>query len=196
MVTHMQDVAPAKTGEWYTPEEILDPVRAYFGGYIPLDPATIATNPTKARRFFTVEDNGLAKAWSRKGTFVNPPYGDEWGMHAWTEKIHAEAAKGRTIIALLPMGSRFSTGYFQRDVLNEFVTAVCWVDHRVKFLDENGEPRYKTDDDGEFVLDDKGRKIKSGNPYDSAIWLYGGSPYRFAVRFGHLGKTYKLEALA
>ncbi len=197
MATHMQDVAEAQTGEWFTPEIILEPVRAYFGGSIPLDPATITSNPTKAKRFFTPTENGLVKPWSKKGTFVNPPYGQKHGMYDWLAKLHEEAAKGRTIIALLPMGSRFSTDYWQRDVLTEYVTAVCWPNKRVQFVDENGETRYKTDPEtGEWVLNDKGGKIKSSNPYDSVVWLYGGNPYRFAVRFGHLGKVYKLEPLA
>lgn len=194
---NLQDITEAQTGEWFTPDKILDPVREYFDGAIPLDPCTTPNNPTKARRFWTPKEDGLTKPFSKKGTFINAPYGKKHGMHAWLTKIHNEAAKGRTIIALLPMGSRFSTAYWQEDVLNEFVTAVCWVNHRITFLDENGELRWKIDKEtGEFELNDKGQKIKAGNPYDSAVWLFNGSPYRFAVRFGHLGKVYKLEALA
>lgn len=36
---------------WQTPESILEPVRAYFGGQIPFDPASAPNNPTRAARF-------------------------------------------------------------------------------------------------------------------------------------------------
>ena len=100
---NLQDITEAQTGEWFTPPKILDPVREYFGGAIPLDPCTTPNNPTKARRFWTPKENGLTKSFSKKGTFINPPYGKKHGMHAWLTKIHTEAAQGRTIVALLPM---------------------------------------------------------------------------------------------
>ncbi len=192
---NMQDIAPAQTTEWYTPEKILIPVRSYFGGQIPLDPATTKKNNTKAKKIFTLKENGLEQEWSKKGTFLNPPYSRVF--HLWLAKVHEQAAKGRTIIGLFPMGSRYSTKYYQRDALNEWMNAGCWIDERVKFLDENGEIRYKRDEEtGEFLLDEKGRKIKGGNPYDSQLTGYNVDPERFAVHFGELGKVYRMEALA
>lgn len=181
---NLADITEAKSADWYTPDRILDPVRSFFGGTIPLDPCTLPSNPTKAKRFFTSDDDGLSKEWSRKGTFINPPYGKRWNFHAWLEKIRVQAEKGRTIVALLPMGSRFSTGYWQRDVLTEHVSAVCWINFRVNFLDENGELR----------LDKDGKRI--GNPHDSALWLLNGNAHKFAIHVGELGKVFKMENLA
>jgi phage N-6-adenine-methyltransferase len=58
---------------WLTPDDALDPVRAYAP--IGLDPCTEAHNPVGAKTFFTEEDDGLAQSWQDQGlVFVNPPY--------------------------------------------------------------------------------------------------------------------------
>lgn len=172
---NMQDIAPAQSTDYITPESILVPVRAYFGGKIPLDPATIASNPTKAKRFFTPAEDGLSKGWSRKGNFLNPPYGKE--IREWVAKVHEQAEKGRIIIALLPCGARFSTKYWQDTVLTEWLTASCFVRGRIAFLREDGSKA-------------------TGNPYDSMIYGFNVRPHKFAVHFGHLGKVFKMENLA
>ena len=51
----------AERKDWLTPPKILEPVRRYFGGQIPLDPATGADNPTDAQFFFTKADDGLVR---------------------------------------------------------------------------------------------------------------------------------------
>jgi hypothetical protein len=189
MPTHMQDVTESQTDECYTPDEVLIPTRRYFGGRIPLDPCTHPSNPTRARRFYTPADNGLTKEFSRKGTFINPPYGRKFGMYEWLEKIRKQAEKGRTIIALLPMGTRYSTDYWQRDVLIPEASAVCWPKKRLQFTDHEGNPRMRWDEE-------KKKMVKSSNMHDSSLYLFNGNPYRFAVYFGDLGKVYRLEALA
>jgi hypothetical protein len=152
--------------EWYTPTAILDPVRHYFGGPIPLDPATAADNPTGATRFFTEADDGLSRPWDWP-TFVNPPYGGT--MADWCQKIHAEAERGTVILALLPCGARFSTEYWQEHILHGRLTALCFHRGRVKFVGEGGE--------------------RPGNPYDSALYGFNADPRKFARAFGPLGKV-------
>jgi site-specific DNA-methyltransferase (adenine-specific) len=129
----------ARDLDYQTPEFILEPVRAYFGGVIPFDPATTPANPTKAASFCCPDDpsgygptgcDGLAAEWHHVGpTFVNPPYGRE--MRKWLAKIAAEAKAGAEIIALLPV-NRTEQGYMH-EVLAR-ASCVCWIRKRVAFI--------------------------------------------------------------
>lgn len=60
--------------EWYTPQEFIDAAREVLGE-IDLDPASseIANQTVKAKRFFSIDDNGLSQEWSGK-VWMNPPY--------------------------------------------------------------------------------------------------------------------------
>ncbi len=160
--------------EWYTPVGIVDRVRVYFGGTIPLDPASPSHNPTGARKHFTEDDDGLTKCWEGDGVFLNPPYGEV--MSAWMAKVHEEAGKGTPIVALLPCGARFSTGYWQDFVLSEYLRAVCFVRGRVAFVNEHGEPQ-------------------KGNPYDSAIYGFNVTPDGFETAFKGLGKVLTISGV-
>lgn len=165
----------SKTAEWYTPERVLGPVRAYFGGKIPLDPATRADNPTGAVEFFTLRDNGLEQDWgAHDGVFINCPYGAKTDFHAFLEKIREEAALGTTIIALLPMGSRFETGYWQRDVLNIELDAICFIRKRLRFIDESGA-------------------VGKSNTYGSALYGFNADMVRFTLAFSSLGKIFGMQ---
>ncbi|HET6497159.1 MAG TPA: DNA N-6-adenine-methyltransferase [Thermoleophilia bacterium] len=130
---------------WLTPEWVLDLVRAYFGGPIPLDPCTEPSNPARATAFFTEETDGLAQSWAGYGGwFVNPPYSLTPEMQAagitvppirlWAAKIHAAAtASPEAGIALLLCGARFSTGYWQDHILIPKLRATCFVRGRISF---------------------------------------------------------------
>jgi hypothetical protein len=150
------------TVEWRTPSEILEPVRDYFGGCIPLDPAAPSDNPTGAERFFTKDDDGLAHYWAGNGVFVIPPYGSDYG-DLW-RKIHADASKGLQIIALLPCGARFISGYW----LSKHWTAMCFVPGRVGLVNESGEQQ-------------------KGNPYDSILYGFNVDYEAFTRSFSSLG---------
>jgi len=165
---------------YITPNKVLDPVRAYFGGPIPLDPATQPDNPTNARQFATGNTSdpgslgdGLQICWANHdGVFVNPPYGK--GMKDWCKKIYDETVLGATIIALLPCGARFGTRYWQDFIFNPGLDATLFYRGRVSFLRPDG-------------------KAAKQNPYDSQILLFNGDIERFTNEFKHLGKVVKME---
>jgi len=167
---------------YITPDEILDPVRAYFDGPIPLDPATQPDNPTKAVSFATGSStdpgslgDGLSVCWADHGkVFVNPPYGK--GMKHWCEKICTETVLGAEIIALLPCGARFGTRYWQNFIFNPGLDATMFYKGRVSFLRPDGT-------------------AATQNPYDSQILLFNGDIERFAEKFKHLGKVVKMEVM-
>jgi len=153
--------------EWYTPQYILDCVRAYWGCDIPLDPATIPSNPTRASSYYTNEHDGLHQLW-KNPVFLNPPYGA--GLKDWCARLASDAKTGLSIIALLPCGARFSTRYWQTHILTPRLDAVCFINHRVKFVNEHGG-------------------IGGGqNPYDSAIYGYNVDTEKFYATHKNLGK--------
>lgn len=58
-----------------TPAYVLEPIRKLLGG-IDLDPCTEADNPTGARAFYALPDDGLSLPWNGRNVFCNPPYGE------------------------------------------------------------------------------------------------------------------------
>jgi hypothetical protein len=162
-----------KHDDWYTPAKILACVRTYFGGVIPLDPATNQNNPTQAQTFFTPKEDGLVRSW-HKPVYVNPPFSGV--LPDWTAKIYHEAANEQEILALLPCGARFSTSYWQDNILTRYLTAICFFKGRVAFLDAQGEPL-------------------GSNLYDSALYCYNGDCQRFAKSFRPLGKVVSIKGV-
>lgn len=173
----------ASNNIWLTPDSALDPVRRYAP--IGLDPCTEASNPSGAAHFFTAEDDGLAQPWGGRGlVFVNPPYSltaveKERGqkippIRLWSRKIHEEAKRGVVIVALLPCGARFSTGYWQDNILIQELRAVCFVRGRVKFINGlTGKPG-------------------KGNNYDSMFYGFNVDVDRFAAVFKSLGAVFEM----
>jgi len=135
---------------YITPDRILDPVRKFFGGCIPLDAATEPNNPTKADRFYTEEDNGLERFWCMEGTFLNPPYGKV--LQEWTKKINLEVHLGVPLVALLP-GQRFETAYWQENILVDKLDAIVFIRRRVPFFRPDGT-------------------LAKSNPYGSMLYIY------------------------
>ena len=166
----------SETGEWYTPEPVLERVRVLFGGQIPLDPATRKDNPTKAKVFFTPEDDGLAKDWSKHdGVFVNPPYGIKNNGRAWVTKIAEEVAKG-TPLCHLTSATRFETRYAQKEMLSKHLTAWCFYKGRIHFVDFEGIQRKQ-------------------NRLPSVFYGYNFDPDLFGEAFRPLGRTFAVRLL-
>lgn len=110
-----------------TPEYILGPVRTALGGAIGLDPCTERDNPTRAVRYFTVDEDGLNQPWGLSSTFVNPPYGK--AREPWVERCIATGAAGCRVVLLIPAAT--DTRIFQRAI--DTATAAVFIKGRVKF---------------------------------------------------------------
>jgi hypothetical protein len=166
---------PTLDTTWQTPPELLEPVRAYFGGRIPLDAATATDNPTGADRFFArPESDGLTWAWSGYGgVFCNPPYGRV--LRDWLDKMRIEAEAGAEIISLLP-SARWEQAYFQRAICA--ANALCMIRKRVAFV------RAET------------RERVAGNPYANIFVGWNVDHARFAESFGPHGACVALRPLA
>jgi len=171
----------AKDTDYLTPPSILDPVRRYFGGTIPLDPASTPTNPCGAvRHYFPPNHDGLSLSWGEDvtwgevrpwGVYVNPPYGRS--IRDWMEKIAMEAEVGVVVLALLP-ANRWEQEYFHESILT-FANAACFVRSRVSFIrPSTGE-------------------VAKGNPYPSILWGLNVEQKRFTAAFDSLGHVVLLQ---
>ncbi len=115
------------SAEWYTPDQILDPVRALFG-VIDLDPCSHADaqQQVRAAHYYTQADDGLTQPW-HGNVYVNPPYGD--AIKPWIPRLIAAYTAGecRSVVALVP--GRTDTDWFAP----LFDYPICFVHGRLKF---------------------------------------------------------------
>lgn len=155
-----------------TPKHILDVVRA-FGKEIGLDPATFPDNPTGARKFYTVADDGLSQPWHGFGlVFLNHPYSDKNDMTRswqWTLKSKTEnRLYGTEIISLLPV--RTDAEWFHENVFWA-ANAICWIKGRVKHRAPHME------------------RAEGGGRFPSCLAYYGPTVQKFIDCFSKLGRV-------
>ena len=163
---------PTLDTTWQTPPELLAPVRAYFGGVIPFDPATAEDNPTGAEAIASAD--GLDCVWSEHaGTFVNPPYGRV--LRDWLAKMVREAGSGAVIISLLPC-ARWEQAYFQEALAAANVC--CFIRKRVNFIRPSTGDRV------------------AGNPYANMFLAFNVDPAKFARAFACAGVVLSLDMIA
>ncbi len=86
------------TDEWPTPQDFFDRVNSELGPF-ELDPCATAEN-AKCPRFFTKEDNGLARDWAPARVWMNPPYGRT--IWEWMRKAWVESQRGAFVVCLVP----------------------------------------------------------------------------------------------
>ena len=123
--------------EWYTPPEFIEAARRTMGS-IDLDPASsdIAQKTVQAKRFDTLETDGLAKKW--KGTvFLNPPYSSDL-CPKFIDKLCEAFASSDVPQAVLLVNNATETQWFQRAAAAACV--LCFPAGRIKFLDDEGRP--------------------------------------------------------
>lgn len=164
--------------EWFTPPEILEPVRAVLGWKIGLDPCTNKENPTQATMCFTSVQDGLNRPWTNAysekwGVFVNPPYGKE--LYAWIAKVVDEAARGLQIVLLVSASSRWDQARWQ-NIYSPKLTTFVMPRGRVKFLDAAGVQQ-------------------KSPPYPSVLYFYNIDPKIVLKHFSDLGTVVKQEVM-
>jgi phage N-6-adenine-methyltransferase len=128
----LESITSSQSVEWFTPPEIIESVREFFGE-IDLDPASCekANEIVQARRIYTVADDGLNKPWEGR-VFCNPPYGKKRpGVKAWVQKAIAESKNADTILLV-----NSSTG--ERWFRPLFDYPICFAYRRIRFIDETG----------------------------------------------------------
>jgi ParB family chromosome partitioning protein len=142
-------------------------VRQVLGG-IDLDPASSpkANTYVQASRIFTVEDDGIGQDWIGR-VFLNPPYGKVNGesqANLFCTKCMAEYEAHGVEAAIILVNSVHSQNW--QAPLYEY--PVCFVDHRIAFMDASGD--------------------ENPNPTFQNIFIYlGPDKQRFAAVFGEFG---------
>lgn len=188
---HQQINQDSGNFEYYTPEQFTDAARIVMGG-IDLDPASslIANERVKAKKIFTIDDNGLMQTWAGR-VWMNHPFSkgekkcyknrsrckkqtckdrgyhidiDLPGNTQWIKRIVEEYEKGAVTEAIIICYASTSETWFTP--LLEYLQ--CFIKGRVDYYDENGN------------------EIK-GCPKGSVITYLGKNPERFKKEFCQFG---------
>jgi phage N-6-adenine-methyltransferase len=119
--------------EWYTPVEHVALARRVLGE-IDLDPATceFAQARVRARRYYTIEDDGLAQAWGGR-VWLNPPYSQP-AIVQFVEKMVASVQGGAVTEAILLTNNFTDTAWFHH--AESACAAICFTRGRIRFEDE------------------------------------------------------------
>jgi phage N-6-adenine-methyltransferase len=120
--------------EWGTPVEIIEPVRAFYGGQIDCDPATnlVAQRTVRAAQYYTKEQDGLRQRW-RGNTLLNGPYSN---MAPWVNKAISEHEAGHTSQTICITNACMDTAWFR--TLAGAASAICFP-RRIKFVGPDGQ---------------------------------------------------------
>jgi phage N-6-adenine-methyltransferase len=122
--------------EWYTPIEWLDRARKVLGAF-DLDPATslVAQRTVKAKRFYTLDDDGLTKQW-RGRVWMNPPYAQPAIQH-FADKLVDEVEAGHVTAAIALTNDCTDTQWFHR--LARAAQGVSFPVGRIRFYSPRGD---------------------------------------------------------
>lgn len=148
--------------EWYTPVQLIEAAREVMGG-IDLDPASCETAQAnvKARRFYTIDDDGLSKKWTGR-VWLNPPYSKDL-IALFAGKVVSECRRFEQAVVLV--NNATDTAWFHE--LAGVASAICFLRGRVRFLDRTGKPA-NTPVQGQAVIY-LGENIKAFNRVFGAL---------------------------
>lgn len=150
--------------EWFTPTELIESARKVLGG-IDLDPASSAeaNKVVKAKDFYSLADDGLARTWTGR-VWMNPPYAQPL-INQFADKL-VDAYQAKTVTsAIVLVNNATETAWFR--ALAEQASAACFPNGRIRFWHPN-KP--------------------SATPLQGQALLYlGPSPVSFHARFSTVG---------
>lgn len=110
---------------WETPQDLFDKLHEKYD--FTLDPCCTQES-AKCYMYFTPEEDGLKRDWSKDVCFVNPPY-SRGNIDKWMKKCFEEAQKGARIVALVPVST--SSKWFHSYVWNH--ARIEFIKGRIRF---------------------------------------------------------------
>jgi site-specific DNA-methyltransferase (adenine-specific) len=122
------DERAAMSERWQTPPEIFDPLMAEFS--FDLD-AAADYDTKRAPRYLTDALN--VDDWPGERIWLNPPYGRK--LEPFVRRAAKEAAKGKTVVALIPFRCR--AAWWHEAVIGRALEVRC-IRKRPKFLRADG----------------------------------------------------------
>jgi phage N-6-adenine-methyltransferase len=102
--------ANGKVDDRSTRWEDFNPLHERFN--FTIDVAASADN-AKLSRYYTVEDNGLSKLWTRERVWCNPPYSD---IGAWVQKAWVAMGDFCELVVMLLPANRTEQRWWQEHV--------------------------------------------------------------------------------
>jgi len=151
--------------EWYTPKKYIDAARNVMGG-IDVDPASsnIANQTVKAKKYYTIKDNGLTKPWSGR-VWMNPPYSQPL-INEFSQTFVDKYNSFEVLEACILINNATETVWLQ-GLLN-ICSKICFIKSRIKFIDVEGNA--------------------SGSPLQGQLILYfGNNNQKFKNNFSIFG---------
>lgn len=121
---------------WETPWQVVTALaRRYCSGLFDLDVCAEAHN-SKANRFFSEQDNGLAQTWDAASVWCNPPYSN---IPPWIEKAILETREGRTSVVVMLLPARTDTWFHRlRELEAEGRAHLVFTRGRIQFIPPPG----------------------------------------------------------
>ena len=150
--------------EWYTPKHYIDLVRNVLG-QIDLDPASCeyANRTVQAKRFYSIDDDGLSQVWSGK-VFMNPPYAADL-VQKFTEQFVNCWQAGFIDEGIVLVNNATETSWFIGMV--EYASAVSFPKGRIRYESPTKE---------------------TNAPLQGQAFLYfGNNPDKFMSAFSEIG---------
>jgi ParB family chromosome partitioning protein len=128
-------ISSSGENEWYTPSVYIEAARAAMGS-IDLDPAScgLAQETVQAGRYYTIDEDGLERAWDGN-VWLNPPYSKDL-IGRFAEKVVVETERIQQAIVLV--NNATETAWFQS--MARKANAICLFSGRIKFNDKTGKP--------------------------------------------------------
>ena len=120
--------------EWYTPPHIVAAAREVMGG-IDLDPASceLANENVRAKRFYTLADDGLSQPWKGR-VWLNPPYSS--GV---IDRFIGYLLDSYDVVEWVTLTNNATDTAWGQRLLSRAIR-VCLPSGRVRFLSEQGRP--------------------------------------------------------
>ena len=122
--------------EWYIPEKYIIAAKAVMGD-IDVDPASseIANQIITAKKYHTIEDNGLTKSWEGR-VWMNPPYAQPLIVE-FSEAFVEKYKNGEIKEACVLINNATETTWLQ--ILLNICSQICFIKGRIKFIDIDGK---------------------------------------------------------